>query len=102
MMTAHDARTGAEVYGRTRIDVGHAFTASPWAYNGKIFALSEQGTTYVIEAGAEFRVLAENPLDEFTMATPRHPRRQPDHPHRRGRLPHRRAVARASGQALVA
>ncbi len=70
MMTAHDARTGEEVYGRRRIDVGQAFTASPWAYNGKVFALSEQGTTYVIEAGPEFRVLAENPLDEFTMATP--------------------------------
>ena len=70
MMTAHDARTGAEVYGRQRIDIGEAFTASPWAYNGKLFALSEQGTTYVIESGPEFRVLAENPLDEFTMATP--------------------------------
>ncbi len=70
LMTCHDARTGAEVYGRQRIDVGQAFTASPWAYNGKIFALSEQGTTYVIEAGPEFRILAENPLDEFTMATP--------------------------------
>ena len=70
MMTAHDARTGAEVYGRRRIDVGQAFTASPWAYNGKIFALSEEGTTYVIPAGPEFRVVAENPLDEFTMATP--------------------------------
>ena len=70
MMTAHDARTGAEVYGRRRIAVGEAFTASPWAYNGKVFALSEQGTTYVIEAGPEFRVVARNPLDEFTMATP--------------------------------
>ena len=70
MLTCHDARTGAEIYGRQRIDVGQAFTASPWAYNGKIFALSEQGTTYVIEAGSEFRILAENPLDEFTMATP--------------------------------
>ena len=70
LMTAHDARTGAEIYGRRRIDVGQAFTASPWAYNGRIFVLSEQGTTYVIEAGPEFRVLAENPLDEFTMATP--------------------------------
>ena len=70
LMTCHDARTGAEVYGRQRIDVGQAFTASPWAYNGKVFALSEQGTTYVIEAGPEFRILAENPLDEFTMATP--------------------------------
>ena len=70
LMTCHDAQTGAEVYGRQRIDVGQAFTASPWAYNGKIFALSEQGTTYVIEAGPEFEVVAENPLDEFTMATP--------------------------------
>ena len=70
LMTCHDALTGEEVYGRQRIDVGQAFTASPWAYNGKIFALSEQGTTYVIEAGPDFRILAENPLDEFTMATP--------------------------------
>ena len=70
MMTAHDARTGEEVYGRRRIDVGQAFTASPWAYNGKVFALSEAGTTYVIEAGPAFRVVAENPLGEFTMATP--------------------------------
>ena len=35
-----DAWTGAEIYGRQRIDVGQAFTASPWAYNGKLFALS--------------------------------------------------------------
>jgi len=70
LMTCHDARTGAEVYGRQRITVGEGFTASPWAYNGKIFALSENGTTYVIEAGAEFEVIGENHLDEFTMATP--------------------------------
>ena len=70
LITCHDARTGAEVYGRQRIVVGEGFTASPWAYNGKIFALSEEGTTYVIEAGPEFRVLGKNALDEFTMATP--------------------------------
>ena len=70
MLTAHNARTGEEIYGRQRITVGEGFTASPWAYNGKIFALSERGTTYVIEAGSEFRVIGENELDEFTMATP--------------------------------
>ena len=69
--TAHDARTGEEVYGRQRVRrSGAAFTSSPWAYNGKIFALSEAGDTYVIKAGPEFEVLAVNPLDEFTMATP--------------------------------
>ena len=44
--TAHDARTGEEVYGRQRVRrSGAAFTSSPWAYNGKIFALSEGGAT---------------------------------------------------------
>ena len=68
--TCHDARTGEEVYGRRRITVGAAFTASPWAYAGKIFALSEDGDTFVIKAGPEFEILATNPLGEFTMATP--------------------------------
>ena len=70
MMTAHDARTGEPVYGRQRIRVGEGFSASPWAYNGKIFALSEEGTTYVIQAGPEFKIVGQNPLDEFTMSTP--------------------------------
>lgn len=70
-LTAHDARTGAEVYGKQRIDPeAGAFTASPWAYNGKIFASSEDGVTYVIRAGATYELLGRNRLDEFTMATP--------------------------------
>ncbi len=69
--TAHDARTGAEVYGKQRIERGSsAFTASPWAYNGKIFALSEDGDTFVIEPGPEFEVVGKNSLDEMSMATP--------------------------------
>ena len=70
LLTCHNAKTGEEIYGRQRITVGEGFTSSPWAYNGKIFALSEEGTTYVIEAGPEFRVTGENSLNEFTMATP--------------------------------
>jgi outer membrane protein assembly factor BamB len=68
--TAHDARTGEEVYSRQRLAVGAAFTASPWAYDGKIFALSEEGDTYVIRAGVDYEVLGTNPLEEFSMATP--------------------------------
>lgn len=68
--TAHDARTGEEVYSRRRIHVGAAFTASPWAYDGKIFVLSEDGDTFVIRAGPTFEVLGRNPLDELSMATP--------------------------------
>ena len=54
-----------------RIDkAAGAFTASPWAANGKIFALSEDGDTYVIQAGPEYKLLGKNSLDEMSMATP--------------------------------
>lgn len=69
-MTAHDARTGEQIYSRRRIAVGTGFTASPWAYNGQIFAMSEEGETFVIRAGSDFEVLHTNDLDEFTLATP--------------------------------
>ena len=66
-----DARTGREVYSRKRIARrATAFTASPWAYNGKIFVLSEEGETFVIQAGPEYEVLGSNVLDEMAMATP--------------------------------
>lgn len=70
-LTCHDARTGAEIYGKQRIDpAAAAFTASPWAYNGRIFALSEDGDTFVIQAGKDFKVLGKNSVDEMCMATP--------------------------------
>jgi outer membrane protein assembly factor BamB len=67
----HDAITGERVYGRKRLDaMTSGFSASPWAYNGKIFALSEDGDTYVIEAGPEFKILRKNSLGEMALATP--------------------------------
>ena len=68
--TAHDARTGRTVYDRVRIERGATFTSSPWAYNGRIFALSEEGDTYVIAAGPEFDVLGKNVLGEMALASP--------------------------------
>ncbi len=66
-----DARTGAEIYGKQRMDPeAGAFTASPWASNGKLFLLSEDGDTFVVSAGREYKLLGKNSLDEMTMATP--------------------------------
>jgi outer membrane protein assembly factor BamB len=71
MMACYDARTGKEVYGPERLGPGAtAFTASPWAADGKIFCLSEDGDTFVIQAGPQFRVLGRNRLDETCLATP--------------------------------
>jgi outer membrane protein assembly factor BamB len=70
-LTCSDAATGKPIYGRQRVSADAAtFTASPWAYNGKVFALSEDGDTYVIQAGPEFKVLGKNSLDEMALATP--------------------------------
>ncbi len=68
----YDAKTGEEVYGRQRLPNGRAFTASPWAYDGKVFCLNEDGVTFVIRAGREFELLGTNPLSDDTlcMATP--------------------------------
>jgi outer membrane protein assembly factor BamB len=70
MLTCHDALTGEEVFTRTRFPEGASFTASPWAYNGKIFFLSEEGETYVMPAGRDFAIEHTNALDELCIATP--------------------------------
>jgi outer membrane protein assembly factor BamB len=70
-LLCHDARTGQQLYGRQRIAVdASGFSASPWAYNGKVFLLSEDGDTYVVQAGPEYKLLGKNSLNEMSLATP--------------------------------
>lgn len=73
MFACYDARTGEEVFGKHRIGpAARAFTSSPWAYDGKIFCLNEDGVTFVLRAGERFELLHTNPLadDDMCMATP--------------------------------
>jgi len=70
MLTCHNALTGELVFNRTRFPQGGSFTASPWAYNGKLFFLDEGGTTHVMPAGGEFLIESTNKLDELCIATP--------------------------------
>ena len=71
-LSCHDAKSGREIYGKQRINTEgtSGFTASPWAHNGKIYCLSEDGDTFVIQAGPEYRLLHKNSLEELCMATP--------------------------------
>ncbi len=70
ILSRFDARTGKMTY-RTRIDpAATAFTTSPWAYNGKLFCLSEEGQTFVIATGEKFQLLHVNELDEMAQASP--------------------------------
>jgi len=70
IFSKYDPATGERLY-RSRIHpTARNFTASPWAYDGKIFVLNEEGDTFVVGAGEEFEFLGINSLDEFSMATP--------------------------------
>jgi hypothetical protein len=68
-LSCYDARSGEVIYEKQRLGPT-AFTASPWAYGGKVFCLSEDGDTVVVQAGREFKVLGKNRLDEMSLATP--------------------------------
>jgi outer membrane protein assembly factor BamB len=70
ILSRFEAKTGKLTY-KTRIDpAATAFTTSPWAYNGKLFCLSEEGQTFVIAAGEKFELLHVNELDEMAQASP--------------------------------
>lgn len=70
-LSCHDARTGRLVYEKQRIrNETTSFTASPWATKDRIYALSEDGDTFVFQAGPEYRLLHKNSLEEMCMATP--------------------------------
>jgi hypothetical protein len=72
LLSCYDARSGSPFYERERLPNGFAFTSSPWAYNGKVFCLHEDGVTFVIRAGDKFELLHTNKLadDDMCMATP--------------------------------
>jgi hypothetical protein len=71
-LAAYSGADGRELYGPQRIPEGRAFTASPWAADGKIFCVNEDGVTFVFQAGDDFAPLHTNPLaeDDMCMATP--------------------------------
>jgi len=70
ILSRFDAKTGNLTY-KTRIDpAATAFSASPWAYHGRVFFLSEEGQTFVVEAGETFKLLHVNTLDDMALASP--------------------------------
>ncbi len=70
-LSCADARTGKPIYDKQRVrPEPTSFTASPWGANGQIFALSEDGDTFVFQAGSEYKLLRTNSLGEMCMATP--------------------------------
>lgn len=61
LVTCLDAKTGKQHY-KERLPGAKAIWASPWSYDGKVFAIDEDGVTHVLEAGNSFKVVGKNPL----------------------------------------
>ncbi|HSF18842.1 MAG TPA: PQQ-binding-like beta-propeller repeat protein [Vicinamibacteria bacterium] len=69
-LSCYDARTGTLVY-RERIGgVGGSYAASPIASDGRLYFTNEEGETFVVEAGPEYRLLAKNSVDGLVLSTP--------------------------------
>jgi outer membrane protein assembly factor BamB len=68
IVSCYDAKTGKQLY-RERIPRAASFWASPWACDGKVFCLDDSGTTHVIQAGPEFKVLGKSSIDEMCWAS---------------------------------
>jgi outer membrane protein assembly factor BamB len=65
--TALEARTGRTLW---RERVGGNYSASPLSAGDRLYVFSEEGKATVLHAGPQFKVLAENHLDEGCMASP--------------------------------
>jgi outer membrane protein assembly factor BamB len=69
IVNAYNAQTGERAF-RGRIGMGGAFSASPIAADGRLYAASEDGEIYVVTAGPGLTEIARNDMKEVIMATP--------------------------------
>lgn len=68
-VTCYQAQTGEEVWS-DKAGSGNSYTASPVASDGKLYITDDEGMVYVLEAGKEYKLLAENPLGDICMVAP--------------------------------
>ena len=71
ILTVYEAKTGTLVYqGRLGVAQREGFSASPVIVNGELFFTNDDGETFVVKAGREFKLLHTNSLGERTLASP--------------------------------
>jgi len=70
VLSVYRLTSGERVYQQRLGDGKSGFTSSPVAAGNRLYLTSEEGRTYVLALGAEYKVLAENEVGETVMATP--------------------------------
>jgi outer membrane protein assembly factor BamB len=70
VLSAYQLSTGERLF-QQRLGAGRAgFTSSPVASGGRLYITNEEGHTFVLALGREYKLLAENDLGEQVMASP--------------------------------
>ncbi|MCA1561095.1 MAG: PQQ-like beta-propeller repeat protein [Acidobacteria bacterium] len=70
ILSVLDAASGRQIYKARVGGGGHTFSASPVAVGDRILLLTEEGMTFVLEAGDEYTEVARNDLKEMSLASP--------------------------------
>lgn len=68
-LTALEAKTGKVIYEGKRVPKAIPFHSSPVAFDGKILLTSEEGETFVAQAGPEHAILGTNSIGERVVAS---------------------------------
>ena len=69
VVRCYEAQTGKKMYEK-RLGSDAGIIASLVAADNKVYCASENGTVYVIAAGPEYQLLAENPMGQPCFASP--------------------------------
>jgi len=69
VLACHDAATGERLW-RERLPDAAQVVASPWVAGDALFILDEAGTTFVIDAGRDFKLRHTNSLPGLYWGTP--------------------------------
>lgn len=71
ILTVYEARSGRLVYqGRLGVAQREGFSSSPVVVNNEVFLTNDDGETFVVDAGRDFRLRHTNTLGERTLASP--------------------------------
>jgi outer membrane protein assembly factor BamB len=70
ILTVLDAKSGRQIY-KVRVGGGgHTFSASPIATGSRVYFLTEEGVTFVLDSGDTYKEIAKNDLGEMSLASP--------------------------------
>ena len=70
VLTVLDAKSGKQIY-KVRVGGGgHTFSASPVGVASRVLLLTEEGVTFVLDTGDDYKEIAKNDLGEMSLASP--------------------------------